>query len=288
MKNEIEKIKGFLKAYGYGNEFNNVSDDSFHGRDYVDPPPLPQPLTPFKYSPATVLPPGPIVPFGPVAPPHPAVVSSGPVAPPRPIVPFGPVAPPHPVVVSSGPVAPPGPIVSFGGPVAPPHPAVVFSGPVAPRGPIVPLGGPVAPPQAEPVAPPGQSGPPTAPSHCSIPALDLSKIRRKSCSRGNFAKNLLAKIIPEEEWIKSNVHGKRGKEAISPHIVNYVKQCSFYMYPLESNESMEQAWGFCVRSMDTGARQLREGSDLSIKTVYCDYLIPCIRFYKNRNTDEQP
>ena len=36
--------------------------------------------------------------------------------------------------------------------------------------------------------------------------------------------------------------------------INYVKQ-SFYMYPLESNESMEQAFGFCVRCCSLAAEE---------------------------------
>ena len=140
-----------------------------------------------------------------------------------------------------------------------PHPVVppgFRPGPVVP--PVIPHGPPPAQaPGPQQVVPPVvPHGPPAAPSQFSV-RLDLSKIRRKNCSRGNFAKNLFAEILPEDEWVKLNVNGKRGKDTISPHIVNYVKQSSFYIYPLESNESMEQAWGFCVRSIDAADRQLK-------------------------------
>ena len=99
MKKEIEKIKEFLQAYGYGNELANVSDCYLFGSDYVDPPHLPQPHTitdPFGYSPV-VLPhvvPQPLEPQ-PVGPqsvgPHPVVPPGfrpGPVVPP--VIPHGP------------------------------------------------------------------------------------------------------------------------------------------------------------------------------------------------------
>ena len=75
-------------------------------------------------------------------------------------------------------------------------------------------------------------------------------------SRGNFAKNLLAQLISEEEWLTHNVHGKRGKQQIDSTIINYVKECTFCAYPKDVGEDTKVAWDVCVRAMDAGGRGL--------------------------------
>ena len=71
-------------------------------------------------------------------------------------------------------------------------------------------------------------------------------------SRGNFAKNLLAQLISEEEWLTHNVNGKRGKQQIDSTIIDYVKEFTFYAYPKDVGEDTNVSWDVCVRAMDAG------------------------------------
>ena len=57
--------------------------------------------------------------------------------------------------------------------------------------------------------------------------VQLDSLRSRSVSRGNFAKNLLTTILPQDKWKTHNVRGKRGKQAIDASLIDYVKECTF-------------------------------------------------------------
>lgn len=92
------------------------------------------------------------------------------------------------------------------------------------------------------------------PTHLLKPNLHL--LKQQSVSRSNFAKKLLASLISEDEWITLNVSGTRGKKQINPQVIDYVKLCVFFMYPLGVGENIEAAWKVCVKAIDAGARAI--------------------------------
>ena len=94
---------------------------------------------------------------------------------------------------------------------------------------------------------PQQQTPPSLPP--LIPQLDLSIIKRRSSSRPNFSKNLI-------EWVRHNVSGTRGKDAINQDVMSYVKTCTFYMYPAQVGEDLDTAWRQCIRAIDAGTRAI--------------------------------
>ena len=78
----------------------------------------------------------------------------------------------------------------------------------------------------------------------------------KSCSRRNFATNLVRCLFTVEERIQSNVNG-RGKNMLNPSLMKYVKEKSFEFFPLDSGEKMNEKWAECVVSIDEANRRLK-------------------------------
>ncbi|XP_019852677.1 PREDICTED: uncharacterized protein LOC109582422 isoform X1 [Amphimedon queenslandica] len=97
---------------------------------------------------------------------------------------------------------------------------------------------------------------------------NLLLLKEQSVSRCNFAKRLLATLIPEDEWITLNVSGTRGKRQINPRIIDYVKLSTFSMYPLGVGEDMEEAWRVCIKAIDAGARAIAKKKRESMQTMY--------------------
>lgn len=94
---------------------------------------------------------------------------------------------------------------------------------------------------------------------CQTGILELDKIRaiqKNSCSRRNFAVNLVRNIFDEETRKVSNVSGKLGKRRMNPVLMEYVKSLSFQYYPLETFESEKVEWGRCIVAIDESNRRL--------------------------------
>ena len=84
----------------------------------------------------------------------------------------------------------------------------------------------------------------------------LMKIRAQSCSRGNFATNLMKKCYSDDERVTSNVRGSHQKHKLSPKRMLKIKNAVFEIYPLTQRETEKEAWADCVRAIDTSNRTL--------------------------------
>ena len=84
----------------------------------------------------------------------------------------------------------------------------------------------------------------------------IANARTGSCSRGNFALELVRHLFTTEERIRSNVSGKCGKDKLDPARMKIVQEKSFAMYPLSQAEAELTAWPKCVRAIDAGNRAL--------------------------------
>lgn len=94
---------------------------------------------------------------------------------------------------------------------------------------------------------------------CQTGVLERSKIstiQKNSCSRRNFAVNLVRNIFEEETRKHSNVGGKLGKQRMNPVLMEYVKSLSFQYYPLEPYEKEKVEWSKCVVAIDESNRRL--------------------------------
>ena len=81
-------------------------------------------------------------------------------------------------------------------------------------------------------------------------------IQRNSCSRRNFAVNLVRNIFDEDTRKLSNVAGKLGKLKMNPVLMDYVKSLTFQYYPLEPFEREKKEWSNCVLAIDESNRRL--------------------------------
>ena len=94
--------------------------------------------------------------------------------------------------------------------------------------------------------------------------LDL---KSSGISRKNFAKRLVAMIFTEAERSKCNVNG-RNKPKLDPIRINYVKNKTFQMYPLNPlAEKLEKAWSECVIAIDEGNRRLNRKINAHISVL---------------------
>ena len=84
----------------------------------------------------------------------------------------------------------------------------------------------------------------------------LVRLRYISVSRRNFAANVMCKIFSTAEREVRNVRGKLGKSQLDPERIEYIKTVTFRMYPLDSKESAQSAWGACVNAIDEANRRL--------------------------------
>lgn len=84
---------------------------------------------------------------------------------------------------------------------------------------------------------------------------EIQEVYEKSCSRGNFALNLVRLLFDTETRIKSNVNGKRGKANLNPVIMDYIKSVVFQFFPLQSVEDRNKEWASCIVAVDEGSRR---------------------------------
>ncbi|EDO28951.1 predicted protein [Nematostella vectensis] len=81
------------------------------------------------------------------------------------------------------------------------------------------------------------------------------KVKQKSCSVGNFATNLVKLLFTKEELLNRNCTGSRGKTALDADKLNFVRYCTFRLYPMDVVEQ-ESVWRKkCVVSIDEFLRR---------------------------------
>lgn len=82
------------------------------------------------------------------------------------------------------------------------------------------------------------------------------KIKNKSCSIGNFATNLVKLLFIKEEIQNKNCSGTRGKKALDPEKLAFVKYCTFRLYNKSDPFEQENIWRKkCVVSIDEYLRR---------------------------------
>lgn len=84
----------------------------------------------------------------------------------------------------------------------------------------------------------------------------ILRIRNNSCSRPNFAKNVVEKLFSKEDRCVCNVKGVLGKKPFDAEKMAYVKDLTFEQYPAVPPENESDSWSWCVRAIDTASRQL--------------------------------
>ena len=93
----------------------------------------------------------------------------------------------------------------------------------------------------------------------SFPEFDpeyLAVTRGKSCSRRNFAVNLVRYMFTTEEMARSNCSGTRGKARLEGERMAAVKRATFVLWPMASREEEKGEWGKCIYSIDEACRRL--------------------------------
>ena len=83
----------------------------------------------------------------------------------------------------------------------------------------------------------------------------LTQIFIKSCSRRNFAVNLVRELFSEEVRKNSNVAG-RGKEQLDK--VKYVKSTVFKFHPCTQADKVSDVWKDCIAMIDESNRRLNK------------------------------
>lgn len=81
------------------------------------------------------------------------------------------------------------------------------------------------------------------------------RIRKTSCSVGNFSVNLVKVLFTKEEMLNKNCSGTRGKEALDSAKLDLVKFCAFKLYSVPEAEQ-DLLWKQkCVVSIDEYLRR---------------------------------
>lgn len=88
----------------------------------------------------------------------------------------------------------------------------------------------------------------------------LAQHRSKSCSRQNFAANLVRALYSHEERKESNVAGKLGKKQLNKGTMTDIRAAVFQIYPLGVGEREEKAWSACITAIDESCRRLNRAS----------------------------
>ena len=87
-----------------------------------------------------------------------------------------------------------------------------------------------------------------------ITSEELAQIKCKSCSIGNFAVQLLRHIFDQSELENKNCTGTRGKEAVDPDRLRFVKDTVYDVYAISSDEKIN-TWKHCIRAIDEFLRR---------------------------------
>ena len=81
-------------------------------------------------------------------------------------------------------------------------------------------------------------------------------IKRRSCSKGNFAANLAKRLFSREELMESNCSGAKGKKALDPERISLICQEVQRLYGIPEKE-FDEAWRGCRVAIDTYARKVK-------------------------------
>lgn len=90
-----------------------------------------------------------------------------------------------------------------------------------------------------------------------IPPDRLTQIFVKSCSRPNFATNLVRELFTKEVRKRSNVAGKK-KDKLDAAKMEYVKSTVFKYHPCTQMDKMPEVWKECIRLIDESNRRLNK------------------------------
>ena len=80
--------------------------------------------------------------------------------------------------------------------------------------------------------------------------------RGKSCSRRNFAVNLVRYLFTAEEMAQSNCSGTRGKNRLDQERLGTVQQTTLTLWPVEDRVEQRAEWARCIYSIDEACRRL--------------------------------
>ena len=80
--------------------------------------------------------------------------------------------------------------------------------------------------------------------------------RGKSCSRRNFAVNLVRYLFTSEEMAQSNCSGTRGKSRLEQERLAIVRRATLTLWPVEDRLEERTEWAKCIYSIDEACRRL--------------------------------
>ena len=104
----------------------------------------------------------------------------------------------------------------------------------------------------------------------TLSARTVTSIREQSCSRQNFAVNMVRALYTQDERTQSNVSGRKGKMKLEPQKMGMVKVSTFQMYPCGVGETAEKAWGMCIKSIDESCRRMYR-KDRAVQAEHTEY-----------------
>ena len=93
----------------------------------------------------------------------------------------------------------------------------------------------------------------------SFPEFDpeyLVVTRGKSCSRRNFAVNLVRYLFTPEEMAQCNCSGTRGKSRLEQERLAIVRRTTLALWPVEDKLLERGEWAKCTYSIDEACRRL--------------------------------
>ena len=80
--------------------------------------------------------------------------------------------------------------------------------------------------------------------------------RGKSCSRRNFAVNLVRYLFTPEEMAQCNCSGTRGKGKLEQERLAIVRRTTLTLWPVEDRMQEKGEWAKCIYSIDEACRRL--------------------------------
>ena len=107
--------------------------------------------------------------------------------------------------------------------------------------------------------------------------------RGKSCSRRNFAVNLVRYLFTAEEMAQSNCSGTRGKGKLEQERLAIVRRTTLTLWPVEDRLQERAEWAKCIYSIDEACRRLnrpklkkreaREEDELALETEVESFMV---------------
>lgn len=72
--------------------------------------------------------------------------------------------------------------------------------------------------------------------------------------------NLSARFFNEDTRLTHNVAG-RGKPALDPAVISYIRTLSFKYYPCNVGEKYQSGWAECIKAIDECSRHLKKSAE---------------------------